>query len=159
MRQDFHGDVGQVAAGDINNSGGNTHLELNIHGNNQGNINLCNQIFEARQGKEPPRIGSGRERLCPQCEKHTWRFNQLCMHCDYDLKWHDEVIAHEEETARQQALQQRLMTIFAVAFSAALGLLYVKQYLPEWLQSWVFGIAICFGIIAFIAMKAGESSK
>jgi hypothetical protein len=28
MRQDFHGDVGQVAARDINNNGGNTHLEL-----------------------------------------------------------------------------------------------------------------------------------
>ncbi|RRV28621.1 hypothetical protein EGJ23_04370 [Pseudomonas sp. o96-267] len=159
MRQDFHGDVGQVAAGDIENSGGNTHLELNIQGGNQGNINLGNQVFEVRQGKELPRIGSGRERLCPQCENHTWRFNQWCMHCDFDLERYDEVIAHQEEVARQQALQQRLMTIFAVAFSAALGLFYVKQFLPEWLQSWVFGIAICCGLIAFIAMKAGESAK
>lgn len=159
MRQDFHGEVGQVAAGNINNSGGNTHLELNIHGDNKGNINLGNQILEVRQGKELPRIGSGRERLCPQCENHTWRFNQLCMHCDYDLQRHDEVIAQQEETARQQALQLRLMIIFVVAFSAALGLFYVKQYLPEWLQSWVFGLAIGCGVIAFIAMKAGETSK
>lgn len=159
MRQDFHGDVGQVAAGDINNSGGNTLLELNIHGNNQGNINLGNQIFEVRQGKELPRIGSGRERLCPQCENHTWRFNQLCMHCDYDLQRHDEILAHQEEAARQQALQLRLMTIFVVAFSAAMGLFYVKQFLPDWLQSWVFGLAVCCGIIAFIAMKAGDTTK
>lgn len=159
MRQDFHGDVGQVAAGDINNSGGNTLLELNIHGNNQGNINLGNQVFEVRQGKELPRIGSGRERFCPQCENHTWRFNQLCMHCDYDLQQHDEILAQQEETARQQALQLRLMTIFVVAFSAALGLFYVKQFLPGWLQSWVFGLAVCCGIIAFIAMKAGDTTK
>ena len=40
MSQDFHGDVGQVAAGNINNKGGNTRLELNIHGDNYGPISL-----------------------------------------------------------------------------------------------------------------------
>ncbi|TBV10237.1 hypothetical protein [Stutzerimonas kirkiae] len=40
MSQDFHGDVGQVAAGNIINRGGNTHLELNIHGNNYGSITV-----------------------------------------------------------------------------------------------------------------------
>lgn len=159
MRQDFHGDVGQVAAGDINNSGGNTLLELNIHGNNQGNINLGNQIFEVRQGKELPRIGSGRERFCPQCENHTWRFNQLCMHCDYDLFRHDEMVAQEQEDARLQAQQKRLITICGLAFTSALGLLYVKAYLPEWLQPWAFGLALGCGGIAFIAIKAGDTTR
>ncbi|MDH0894379.1 MULTISPECIES: hypothetical protein [unclassified Pseudomonas] len=40
MSQDFHGDVGQVAARNIINRGGNTHLELNIHGNNYGSITV-----------------------------------------------------------------------------------------------------------------------
>lgn len=40
MSQDFHGDVGQVAAGNVNNTGGNTHLELTIHGNNYGAISV-----------------------------------------------------------------------------------------------------------------------
>lgn len=42
MSQEFHGNVGQVGAGNINNTGGNTHLELNIHGNNYGPISLGN---------------------------------------------------------------------------------------------------------------------
>lgn len=133
-------------------------IRIKIKGN-RGNINLGNQTFEVRQGKELPPSGSDRERICPQCDKPTWRFTQLCIHCDYDLHRHDETASREEEAARQQALQQKLVIIFGVAFSAALGLFYVKQYLPEWLQSWVFGIAIGCGLIAFIAMKAGETAK
>lgn len=40
MSQDFHGDVGQVAAGNITNTGGNAHLELTIHGDNYGAISV-----------------------------------------------------------------------------------------------------------------------
>lgn len=52
MSQDFHGDVGQVAAGDISNTGGNTHLELNIHGNNYGPISLGSGS-SAGSGEQP----------------------------------------------------------------------------------------------------------
>lgn len=43
MRQDFHGDTGQVAGEKIINSGGNTHLELTIQGDNYGPISVGRQ--------------------------------------------------------------------------------------------------------------------
>jgi hypothetical protein len=145
MSQDFHGDVGQVTAGDINNNG--------------VQINLDNPTFKVHQGKQLPPAGSDRERICPQCDKPTWRYTQLCMHCDYDLHRHDETVAREKEEERMRAFQQRLMIVFGGTFTAAMALLYVKQYLPEGLRSWAVGIAIGLGVIAFIAMKAGETPK
>ncbi|QZP26200.1 hypothetical protein [Pseudomonas mosselii] len=43
MRQDFHGDTGQVAGEKIVNRGGNTRLELNIQGDNYGSISMGGQ--------------------------------------------------------------------------------------------------------------------
>lgn len=133
-------------------------FRIKIKGN-RGNINLGYQSVEIHHGKEPPPAGSDRERICPQCGKPTWRFTQLCMHCDYDLHHHDQTVAREETAARQQAFQQKMMIIFGVAISAGLSIFYVKRYLPDWLQSWAFIIAIGCGFIAFIAMKAGETAK
>ncbi|WP_448680557.1 hypothetical protein [Pseudomonas nicosulfuronedens] len=133
-------------------------IRIKIKGN-RGNINLGSQTFEMLPGKEPPPPGSDRARSCPQCTKTTWRYTQLCMHCDYDLRAHDASLAHEQEVKVAQEYQKRLVTVFGIAFTAALGLLYVRQYLPESLRSWAVGLAVACGVIAFIAMKAGETAK
>ncbi|MDG9783686.1 hypothetical protein [Metapseudomonas otitidis] len=144
--------------GNLPEDGQDHEFRIKIKGN-RGNINLGTQTFEVHQGKKPPPPGSDRERICPQCDKPTWRYTQLCMHCDYDLHAHDVTVAEHEAAELKRAEQKRLLVVFTVAFSTALGLFFVKRFLPDSIQSWIIGLIAVLGVIAFGAMKAGETSK
>lgn len=40
------------------------------------------------------------QRICPQCDEHTWLGTQHCVHCHYDLFAHDAQV-------RKRAMQRR----------------------------------------------------
>ncbi|MBC2658311.1 hypothetical protein H7A76_22960 [Pseudomonas sp. MSSRFD41] len=59
MRQDFHGDAGQVAGKNVVNKGGKTHLELNIQGDNYGSISMVGSDNSSQE--RPLHLASGQE--------------------------------------------------------------------------------------------------
>lgn len=130
-------------------------LRVRIKGN-RGNINFGSQTFEVKPSKEPPPAGSDRERRCPQCTKGTWRYTQLCMHCDYDLRRHDELEAAKIQAAREEAHRTRVGFLFFGALVGIMAILYLKQYLPESLQNWAIAAMALLAFVAFTSMKAIE---
>jgi hypothetical protein len=99
-------------------------IRIKIKGN-RGNINLGSQTFEIKQGKDLPPPGTDRERCCPQCNKPTWRYTRLCMHCDYDLHAHDEAEAQQEAAhrARERDILQGQIVIAVIAVMVCCGAL------------------------------------
>ncbi|GFM85393.1 hypothetical protein PSCICO_07920 [Pseudomonas cichorii] len=120
-----------------------------------GNINLGKQTFEIHSGgKQTPPHGSAMARECPQCGNIAWRFTQLCMHCEYDLRLHDE-IEEEQERKRQKDLEDlRMLKIFGGCVFIAVFSFLVKDYLPEPLQGWSLGITLATGFLAFCIMQS-----
>lgn len=53
MTQDFHGNVGQVAGGDVVNRQGDTRVEVNIQGDNYGPISLDTPARADRHEERP----------------------------------------------------------------------------------------------------------
>ncbi|WP_124319529.1 hypothetical protein [Pseudomonas chlororaphis] len=145
--------------GDLPNDGKDHELRIKIKGRgNNTHINLGSQTFEIRSGKEPPPQKSDRARTCPQCGKSTWRYTQLCMHCDYNLHNHDQVEA--EQSAKERAEQRKketdafLLKTFAASASVSAAGFYFKGYFPEMLQNWVIGVSVVAGLLAFMVLQA-----
>ncbi|WP_156162084.1 hypothetical protein [Pseudomonas sp. MRSN 12121] len=147
--------------GDLPDDGKDHELRIKIRGRgNNTHINLGTQTFEIRSGKEPPPLESDRARSCPQCGKSTWRYTQLCMHCDYNLHNHDQVEA--DHRAKQQAEQRRketntfLLKTFIVSASVAISGFSLKGYFPDTLQHWVIGVSVVAGLLAFVILQSAR---
>ncbi|QHA95826.1 hypothetical protein [Pseudomonas sp. J380] len=139
--------------GNLPNDGKDHQLIIKIKGDH-GNINLGNQTFDIRSGKEPPPRGSDRERECPQCAKPTWRYTQLCMHCDYDLYRHDQVEAEDQAKRHNEAVGVVMLKAVGVCVVVAVGSFLIKDHLPDPLQKWAIGITVATGFLAFVLLQA-----
>ncbi|TWC18609.1 hypothetical protein FBY06_11464 [Pseudomonas sp. SJZ085] len=128
-------------------------LTIKIKGN-RGHINLGHQTFDIKTAKEPPPAGSDRARECPQCHRCTWRYTQLCMHCDYNLHHHDEVTAQEKERARQERNNLQMLKVFGGCVGIAVLSFLVRDFLPETLKPWALGTTGVFGFFAFAIMAS-----
>jgi len=146
------------AIGNLPDDGKDHELRIKIKGRgNSTHINLGNQTFEIRSEKESPPKNSDRARICPQCEKFTWRLNQLCMHCDYDLHRHDQTQADELAEQLRQKVNLRLMQVCLVAVAVAIGGFSLYKFLPEEFQKWVIGISVVAGLLAFFMLQGTEN--
>lgn len=141
--------------GNLPNDGRDHELIIKIKGNH-GNINLGTQTFDIQQGKQPPPPGSDRERECPQCSKPAWRYTQLCMHCDYDLRRHDQIELEEAQERRKDAGNLRMLKIFATCAAIAAGSFLLKNHLPDALQNWAIMVTAVSGFIAYIILQAHQ---
>lgn len=119
-----------------------------------GNINLGTQNFEIHSGKQPPPRGSDRERECPQCGQPAWRYTKHCMHCDYDMHRHDELVAEEEAKIRKSETDRYLLKAFGVFAAIAATSFLIKDYLPESWRSWAIGVTVAAGGLAFLILQA-----
>lgn len=138
--------------GNLPNDGKDHELIIKIKGDH-GNINLGTQTFEVKSGKQAPPPGSDRERVCPQCRAPTWRYTQLCMHCDYDLHMHDQVEAEEEAARRKGRANVRMLKICVGCIAVTAGSIFIKDYLPEALRAWAIGVAAVSGFLAFCILQ------
>lgn len=138
--------------GNLPRDGEDHELRIKIKGN-RGNINLGHQTIEIRPDREAPSELSDRARVCPQCEKNTWRYTQLCMHCDYDLHHHDSIEAEEREQLRRERVNVQLLKVFAASTAVAVGGLYLKGYFPDAMQNWVVGVSVVAGLLAFAILQ------
>jgi len=147
--------------GNLPDDGNDHELRIKIKGRgNKTNINLGNQTFEIKSGKESPPQNSDRAKACPQCRKCTWRYTQLCMHCDYDLHRHDQIQAEELAELRRNQNNIRLLKIFAASALVAIGSFSFREYFPAELQNWVVGVAVVSGLLAFTILQgAGKQSS
>ena len=143
--------------GNLPNDGKDHELIIKIIGDH-GNINLGTQNFEIQSGKQLPPAGSDRERECPQCGKSTWRYTQLCIHCDYNLHNHDQVEAEDLRNRQNKEYKARLdilMLKLLVGCIAVAALSYlIKDYLPVALQPWAMGVTGISGVFAFMLVYA-----
>ncbi|MDU9392127.1 hypothetical protein [Pseudomonas sp. zfem002] len=128
-------------------------LVIKIKGDH-GNINLGTQNFEINSAKQLPPPGSDRERECPQCGQPAWRYTQLCMHCDYDMHRHDQIVAEEENQQRKIENNNRLLKAFGVFVAIATCSFLIKDHLPASLQHWSIGVTAVAGIFAFLTLQA-----
>lgn len=128
-------------------------IRIKIKGSHN-NVNLGSQTFEVKPGKELPPEGSNRERVCPQCEKPTWRFTQLCMHCDYDHHRHDQIEAEEQDALRKKRNELRLLVVCVASIAIAFGGFSLKIHFPAEYQGWVAGFSALAGFIAFMILQA-----
>lgn len=128
-------------------------LTIKIKGN-RGHINLGHQTFDINTAKEPPPKGSDRARECPQCQRSTWRYTQLCMHCDYNLHHHDDVAEHEKEQARKDRNNLQMLKICISCVGIAVLSFFVRDFLPETLKPWAVGLTGVFGFFAFLIMTS-----
>lgn len=124
---------------------------VNIKGN-RGHINLGHQTFDIKTAKQPPPEDSNRARGCPQCGNCTWRYTQLCMHCDYNLHHHDDVAANERERIRKERATHQMLKLFTVCTGVALLSFFLTDYLPERLKPWALALTGVFGLLAFVIM-------
>ena len=139
--------------GNLPNDGKDHELRIKIKGDH-GNINLGTQTFEVLAGKQPPPPGSDRERVCPQCVKPTWRYTQLCMHCDYDLHRHDAIEESERVEHRKEEMSRLMLKVFfGLAGVAALSF-FIKDYLPASWRGWAIGVTVVAGFLAFVILQA-----
>ncbi|CAH0144667.1 hypothetical protein [Pseudomonas brassicacearum] len=104
-------------------------LTIKIKGN-RGHINLGHQTFDIKTIKEPPPEGSDRARECPQCQRNTWRYTQLCMHCDYNFHRHDEVEEHKKEQARRERKHLQVLKICICCVGIATLSICIRDFLP-----------------------------
>lgn len=138
--------------GNLPKDGEDHEFRVKIKGN-RGNINLGTQTIEIRSEKLAPPETSDRARECPQCGKHTWRYTQLCRHCDYDLHRHDSIEAEEKEERRRARANTFLLKVFSVSTVIAVAGFCFKEYFPESLQNWVFGVSAVAGLLAFSVLQ------
>lgn len=137
------------------NDGKDHELVIKIKGDH-GNINLGTQTFEIKSIKEPPPHGSDRSRECPQCGKVTWRYTQLCMHCDYNLHHHDQVEAEELRQSEARRYKERydifMLKLLAGLVSVALISYFIKDYLPAAFRVWAMVVTGASGFFAFMIL-------
>lgn len=97
-------------------------------------------------GVSLPPEGHPNSRVCPQCDRLTWRMTQHCLCCGVDLFAVDQ---HE----RWRAIERRKMK-FAVVFGLlALAAIFGGYLLPGQLRGWSAGIGILAGLFALGAAK------
>ncbi|MBV4551738.1 hypothetical protein HU742_011380 [Pseudomonas sp. SWRI102] len=132
-------------------------LTIKIKGN-RGHINLGHQTFDIKTAKEPPPAGSDRARECPQCRRCTWRYTQLCMHCDYNLQRHDEVTEHAKEQARKERLNLQTLKICISCVAIAVLIFIASDYLPVTLKPWAVTLTGVLGLFAFMLTTASKKS-
>lgn len=128
-------------------------LIIKIKGDH-GNINLGTQSFDIQTSKQPPPPGSDRERVCPQCGKPTWRYTQLCMHCDYDLHRHDAIEEERLAAERVKANSNFMLRVFFVFAVAGAISLFMKDYLPASWSAWAIGVTAISWFIAFAILQS-----
>ncbi|MFJ4141439.1 hypothetical protein [Pseudomonas sp. NPDC089734] len=129
-------------------------LIIKIKGDH-GNINLGKQTFEIHSGgKQTPPQGSAMARECPQCGNTAWRFTQLCMHCEYDLRLHDEIEAEQKRKRQEELENLRMLKFFGGAAFIAIVSFLVRDHLPESLQNWALGVTVAAGFLAFCIMQS-----
>lgn len=138
--------------GNLPKDGQDHEFRIKIKGN-RGNINLGHQTIEIKSAKAAPPRASDRARDCPQCGKSTWRYTQLCMHCDYDLHRHDAVEAEERAELRREQANTQLVKIFSISVVVAIAGFSLKGYFPEGLQNWVMGVSVVAGMLAFAVLQ------
>jgi hypothetical protein len=146
--------------GNLPNDGEDHELRIKIKGRgNKTNINLGSQTFEIRSGKESPPQNSDRAKQCPQCGKCTWRYTQLCMHCDYDLHRHDQIEAEELAEIQKNQHNARLLKIGAACTVAAIGGFSMSSYFPEGLKNWAMGAAAGAGLLALLIIQGTDTKS
>lgn len=135
--------------------GKNRELTIKIKGN-RGHINLGHQTFDIKTAKTPPPEGSDRARECPQCHHCTWRYTQLCMHCDYNLHRHDEVAQQEKERARQERHNLTVLKIAVCCVGVTALSFVVMDFLSETPKALALGLT---GVLGFFAVMIMRSHK
>ncbi|MDP5591457.1 hypothetical protein P3802_19580 [Pseudomonas aeruginosa] len=136
---------------------GNHELRLKVKGLRNGS-GLAQQSIRIEAVRALPPVGTGKERYCPQCEKPTWRYTELCMHCDYNLYAHDELeqqVAAKERIARYNSIMRRVF-FFSAGLALALGLL--AYYLPT-SQTVKLALGVTGGFISFLALLSIREIK
>lgn len=128
-------------------------LTIKIKGN-RGHINLGTQTFDINNTKHPPPHNSDRSRQCPQCDRDTWRYTQLCMHCDYNLQTHDHIAAQKTALARQQRNNRITLKICVASIGLAAISYSIKDHLPEALKAYALITTGALGCLAFMLVAA-----
>ncbi|MFS2072269.1 hypothetical protein ACEN9D_26305 [Pseudomonas sp. CT11-2] len=133
---------------------GNEHqLTIDIKGN-RGHINLGRQTFDINTTKHPPPQDSDRSRQCPQCDRGTWRYTRLCIHCDYNLQSHDDNVAQKTAQARQQNNNRNTLKICVARIGIADLSFTLKDHLPEALKAYALIATGAFGCVAFMLVAS-----
>lgn len=104
--------------------------------------------------QKPPPTGHPNAVLCTQCEQHTWRMTDCCIHCGFNIAAdtqerirleHLEQLRHDE-----QRLKSKLLPFLILMLSCAIGLILVMFLVPKKPFIYWIIIGIMLILVAFI---------
>ncbi|WP_431287494.1 hypothetical protein [Roseateles chitinivorans] len=124
-------------------------VEIQVGPHNSGYVAGGDQYILRVGPDEPTRPEASR--ICPQCQRSTWRDTRECVHCHLDLFAHDHAVWRAKERRRAQ----RSMII---CIALGLAVIFFGQFLPKGMAGWAAlgGFAFLFAG-AVMGKPAGDA--
>lgn len=125
-------------------------VEIQVGPHNSGYVAGGNQYILKLGPEEPTRPEASR--ICPQCQRSTWRSSRECMHCHLDLFAHD----HAVWRAKVRRRAQRSMIIFVVL---GFAVMFSGQFLPQGMAGWAGFAGLACLFMGAVAGKQAEDAE